>query len=133
MPWGKSTVIEHIIQTIRRSGIKDIHVVVDSARQDLVDTLKDLNVQIHSADGDCEPSMLISLQTGLKNAQPEVNYAMIVLGDQPTITSSLVELIVSRIKKPTNSSLSPFSMDIKVILGWFIVFYGVKFLRSVLL
>jgi len=31
MPWGKSTVIEHIIQTIRRSGIKDIHVVVDSA------------------------------------------------------------------------------------------------------
>jgi len=101
MPWGKSTVIEHIIQTIRRSGIKDIHVVVDSARQDLVDTLKDLNVQIHSADGDCEPSMLISLQTGLKNAQPEVNYAMIVLGDQPTITSSLVELIVSRIKKPT--------------------------------
>ncbi len=109
LPWGKVTVLEHVISVFMQAGIKDILVVIGAEWERMEEVVS--KVPIHSvynrdyANGE----MLLSLQHGLRELlalQPRAQSltTLIGLGDQPQVEEGIVRLICEAYQN-TNSKL----------------------------
>ena len=93
LPWGKSTVIEHVIRTFLNAGIEDVIVVTGGAREQVEGTISQYPVRkIHNTDY-AAGEMLSSIQCALKAMPAETQAALIGLGDQPQVQEKSVRLI----------------------------------------
>jgi molybdenum cofactor cytidylyltransferase len=93
LPWHASTVIEQVVLTLINAEVSPIVVVTGGARADVEKAIQKyavlpvFNPQYQNGE------MLNSLQIGLENLGPEVEAALIVLGDQPKIEERVVRKI----------------------------------------
>src|SRR5512143_1124157 len=85
LPWGESTVIEHVIATFRQAGIEQVLVVTGGARQELQQAIARYPVVVVHNDNYADGEMLSSLQCGLKAMPAEAQAALVGLGDQPQV------------------------------------------------
>lgn len=93
LPWGPSTVIEHVITVFLQTGIEDIVVVTGGAREQVEKVLRSYPVhKIHNSKYE-EGEMLSSLQLGLRVLPNRVQAALIGLGDQPQVQERSVRLV----------------------------------------
>ncbi|NPV76779.1 MAG: nucleotidyltransferase family protein [Anaerolineae bacterium] len=96
MPWGSTTVIGKVIDTLIAAAVNPIVVVVGGSQEGIRRLLTGLPVVIvynpHFANGE----MLESLQTGLKDIPDYVQASLMVLGDQPQILESTVRSVIAR-------------------------------------
>jgi molybdenum cofactor cytidylyltransferase len=93
MPWGKSTVLQTVISTIRSAGITDILVVTGGARRQ-VEALVGTTAQTIYNENYPEGEMLSSIQTALiAKMDDEADAALICLGDQPQVTEGSVRQV----------------------------------------
>lgn len=93
LPWGKSTVIEHVIRTFLNAGIEDVIVVTGGAWEQVEGTISQYPVRkIHNTDY-ADGEMLSSIQCALKAMPAEAQAALIGLGDQPQAQEKSVRLI----------------------------------------
>jgi molybdenum cofactor cytidylyltransferase len=102
LPWGSTTVLGHVIETLFSSGLSDIIVVTGGYRDDVQRAVQGLPARIvHNAEYE-GGEMLSSFQLGLTSLGEEVDAALLVLGDQPQIESWVVHGMVDlyREKKP---------------------------------
>jgi len=98
LPWGKTTVIEHIISVFENAGIDDILVVTGGTHELVEDVLRGCRKHrpIRSVYNKNYASgeMLSSIQCGLVYLQgTSSNAALIGLGDQPQVEDSSVRLL----------------------------------------
>jgi molybdenum cofactor cytidylyltransferase len=77
MPWGNTTVLGGVIQTIQAAGIEDITLVTNSTTALQIANYK---LPITLNDGG---EMLESIQLGLQAQKPSAEATLICLGDQP--------------------------------------------------
>jgi len=89
LPWGKSTVLQTVIQTIHTSGIENVLVITGGARKQVEILVGDsartcFNSDFHQGE------MLSSLQLGLLNIKAEAEAILVCLGDQPQIQERTV-------------------------------------------
>ena len=93
LPWGKSTVIEHVISTFLNAGIQDVIVVTGGARELIENAIGQYPIQkiynSHYAGGE----MLSSMQCALRAMPHQAQATLIGLGDQPQIHERSVRLI----------------------------------------
>jgi molybdenum cofactor cytidylyltransferase len=79
LPWGNTTVLGKVIQTLRDAGVEDIVLVTNSViakevtRYEVRGTLND------------EGEMLESVQIGLQAQKPSAEATLICLGDHPQV------------------------------------------------
>jgi molybdenum cofactor cytidylyltransferase len=108
LPWGKETVIEHIIGIIFEAGLDPIVVVTGKKDSQLDVVLKHAHItQIVNSDYS-NGSMVTSLQKGLAAIQgKETNAMMIFLGDQPTVQKNTIRSIVKTYKKSSAKIVVP--------------------------
>src|SRR6266498_4347978 len=93
LPWGKSTVIEHVISTFLNAGIENVIVVTGGAREQVEGTISQYPVRkIHNAEY-ATGEMLSSIQCALQRIPEQAQAALIGLGDQPQIQENSVRLI----------------------------------------
>jgi len=93
LPWGKSTVIEHVLGTFLNAGIEDVVVVTGGAREQVETLISQYPVRtIHNMDY-AAGEMLTSIQCGLNAMPAEAQAALIGLGDQPQVQEKSVQLI----------------------------------------
>ncbi len=92
LEWKGSTIIAHVAQTLLEGGVERLTVVTGFARDLVEAALAGFPVEFVYNERYANGEMLISLQTGLRALAPEVDAAMIVLGDQPQMLSSTVRL-----------------------------------------
>jgi len=93
LPWGKSTVIEHVISTFLDAGIEDITVVTGGAREQVERAISQYPVRsIHNTDYQAG-EMLSSIQRGLSVMTPQAQATLVGLGDQPQVQKNSVRLI----------------------------------------
>lgn len=93
LPWGKLTVIEHVIATFLDAGIEDIFVVIGGAGEQVKQVIERYPVQqIHNSSYDVE-EMLSSLQRGLRTLPNRVEATLVGLGDQPQVEERTVRLV----------------------------------------
>jgi molybdenum cofactor cytidylyltransferase len=84
MPWGNTTVLGKVIETLQAAGIEDITLVANSATA-LQITIYKLPITLNN-----NGEMLESIQLGLQAQKPTVEATLICLGDQPQVEEGSV-------------------------------------------
>ncbi len=87
LPWGKTTVLGQVVETFASAGAEPIVVVSGAAREQVEGLANELAakfpVRVAFNSQHQSGEMLSSLQAGLAALGPEVESALIGLGDQP--------------------------------------------------
>ncbi len=93
LPYGASTVIEHIVDQALASSLTEVVVVTGHDREEVTKALDGRNVTLtHNAT--YQEGMLSSVRCGLHAARRDCAGVMILLGDQPAICTSLLDELV---------------------------------------
>ena len=107
LPWGKLTVIEHVVATFLNAGVEDILVITGGAREHIEKAINRYPVRkVHNRDyGTGE--MLSSLQYGLRAMPDQTQATLIGLGDQPQIQEGSIRLICEAYQETKSLLLVP--------------------------
>jgi len=124
LPWGKVTVLEHVISVFVQAGIKDILVVVGAERERLEGIASKFPIRSVYNKDYANGEMLSSLQCGLRevlNLQPwmEIRATLIGLGDQPQVQKEIVQSICDTYEN-TNAQLIVPSFQMKRGHPWLV-------------
>jgi len=95
LPWGDTTVIGQVVQTLVQAEVKDILVVTGGYHQEVESALQGLPVRVVYNPRFAEGEMVSSLQTGLANLPEAADAALVVLGDQPKIQARVVSGVIA--------------------------------------
>lgn len=107
LPWGGTTVLGQVIETLRRAGIADVLVVTGGAHEQVEEIAAEANATtIHNEDFESE-EMLASLQCGLRQQKPEVEAALVCLGDQPQVEERSVRSVCEAFRKNKSTLVAP--------------------------
>jgi molybdenum cofactor cytidylyltransferase len=88
LPWGTTTVIGQVVDTVAAAGVEKM-VVVAGGNQDQLDTaLRSRPVEWATNPDYADGEMLKSLQAGLKRLDASVEAVLMVLGDQPQMQAA---------------------------------------------
>jgi len=90
LPFGGKTVIAHIVDQLLASTIDEVYVVTGHQAERISGELSGLRVSIVN-NPDFESGMLSSVRCGLRALPEQCKGVLVALGDQPSITSKLVD------------------------------------------
>jgi len=98
LPWGDTTIIEHVISVFSKAGIHDILVVTGGAREEMEVVVRNCqkNYPVRSVFNKdyLAGDMLSSMQCGLQYLlEKSSEAALIRLGDQPQVQERSVQLL----------------------------------------
>jgi molybdenum cofactor cytidylyltransferase len=96
LPWGKTTVLGHVIRVLKAVGVSDILVVTGAARRAVEGICRSEQVRNIFNPEHGQDQMIVSLKVGLGGMNAATNAALIVLGDQPQIQESSVRLVLNK-------------------------------------
>ncbi len=85
LPWGKLTVIEHVITTFLNAGIEDVIVITGGARELIEKVTAPYQIRRIYNEDYAKGEMLSSLQLGLMAMSDQAQAALVGLGDQPQV------------------------------------------------
>lgn len=99
LPWGKTTVLGQVIETLQRAGLKDILVVTGAERERIEQVVAQYGVR--STHNPTHGEMLSSIQAGLRALQANASAAaaLICLGDQPQVEERSVRAVANRFEE----------------------------------
>lgn len=104
--WGGQPLIRVVAEHVLAASLDQVLVVVGHAQAAVTDALHDLPVQIvhnpHYTEGQST-----SLKTGVAALSSEVTAALVVLGDQPFVTSTIIDTIVTTWRSSQTPIVAP--------------------------
>jgi molybdenum cofactor cytidylyltransferase len=107
LPWGKTTVIEHVVTTFLNAGIEDVIVVTGGAREQVENLVNQYHIRkVHNHDY-ATGEMLSSIQYALGVMPDETRAALIGLGDQPQVQEKSVRLICEEYRESQSRLIVP--------------------------
>ncbi len=99
LPWGRTTVLGQVIDVFTQAGVQEIVIVSGGARQSIEEELaRSVHpIPVHSVyNPDYETGeMLSSIQCGLQSLGALLEAALIGLGDQPQISLTAIQAVLS--------------------------------------
>src|SRR6516165_5946687 len=103
---GEHTVLEHVLENVRRSGVGDIVLVLGHAAETIRKSIdaKNLNIVVNDA---YREGMGSSLRTGVSALPAEIDGAFIVLADQPFVQPSTLRLLMDRYRESNAQIVIP--------------------------
>lgn len=107
LPWGRTTVIEHIVSILKTAEVSPIVLVTGGARAELQDLLRDAGISFAHNPEYTNTQMLETLQIGLREIPAEVSACLIVLGDQPQIEYQIVEKLLREYRRGKGDIVVP--------------------------
>jgi molybdenum cofactor cytidylyltransferase len=93
LPWGRKTVFEHCLEILLRSEAKEVIVVLSDRTGRMAGRLKRRRVELVMNPDDRE-GMASSIRRGIKAVHPGSDGILIALGDQPTLKTRTVNVLV---------------------------------------
>ena len=106
LPFGGKTVIAHIVDQLLASTVNNVHVVVGHQAERISRELSDRQVSIVN-NPNYKSGMLSSVRCGLQSQPEKCRAVMVVLGDQPSITTELIDQMLQSFATTENSILVP--------------------------
>jgi molybdenum cofactor cytidylyltransferase len=101
LPWGKTTVLGKVIETLQSAGVEEIVIVTNS---EIAPQISNYQLPITINDSG---EMLASIQTGLRSQKPSTEAALICLGDQPQIEERSVRSVCEAFQKTKSNLVVP--------------------------
>lgn len=89
LPYGKTSIIGHLVENIRKSDIENIMVVLGGWKEELAKAIKGLSVKC-CFNVNYKSGMLSSVICGLNSLPSTTGAAIIFPGDQPEISPDLI-------------------------------------------
>ncbi len=102
LPWGEVTVLGQVISTYQAAGVRDVLVVTGGAREQVDEIVQQHGGRSVFNEQFAGGGMLSSLQCALRflsQEEPEVEAALIGLGDQPQVQAGAVRRIWEAFEK----------------------------------
>jgi molybdenum cofactor cytidylyltransferase len=96
MPWGETSVIVKVVDSVTEGGVQDICVITGNHHKEIIKALIERQVRTQQNENFANGEMLTSVQVGLQSLSDETEAALVVLGDQPQIKSDVVREIIDR-------------------------------------
>jgi len=93
LPWGKGTVISHVISIFQEAGLDETLVITGGAREQIEHTISHLKVRTVHNNRFKEGEMLSSIQCGLQAINSQTEAVLIGLGDQPQVQAGSVRKV----------------------------------------
>jgi molybdenum cofactor cytidylyltransferase len=106
LPWGGTTVLGKVIETLKAAGMEDLLVVTGGAREQVEAIVRGSAQVVFNAEY-ANSEMLGSIQCGLGAVKPEAQAALICLGDQPQIQVRSVQVILQEHENTGASLIVP--------------------------
>ncbi|MBN1974228.1 MAG: nucleotidyltransferase family protein [Sedimentisphaerales bacterium] len=106
LPFGKSTVISHIVNQLTKSKVEKTYVVVGHQREQVIKELSDKPIGIIQ-NPEYKSGMLSSIRAGIRNIPQEYDAVIIALGDQPSITTELIDKVVQNFSSTDKNIIVP--------------------------
>lgn len=107
LPWGNTTVLGQVIQSIQHAGIQDILVITGAAGEDVKKVATQHGVRATHNDSFESGEMLASIQCGLREQDPQVQGTLVCLGDQPQIEENNVRGVCEAFQKNRSDLVVP--------------------------
>jgi molybdenum cofactor cytidylyltransferase len=98
MPIGGQPLLAHVLGTLRRSRVDEI-VVVLGAYADEIRRQVDFEGARVVLNPDYAAGMSTSIQAGLRALAPTADAAMIVLADQPLVTTATLDMLIGEYRR----------------------------------
>jgi len=106
LPFGSATVIAHVVDQLLNSAIDQVLVVVGHAGDSVAEALSGRAVAVvHNAD--YKFGMLSSVRCGLRALPGQCSAIMVALGDQPAITTGLIDELLQTFARNDKGILTP--------------------------
>ncbi len=106
LPFGGKTVIGHVVDELLRSDIDEAYVVVGHEGNRIAEELSRRPITIVT-NPDYKRGMLSSVRCGLQALPQECEKVLVALGDQPALTSELVNVMVQTFSSTDKQILVP--------------------------
>ena len=106
LPFGGKTVISHIVDQLLASTVGEVHVVVGHQAERIRAELSGRAISIVN-NPNYTSGMLSSVRCGLRNLPEKCRAVMVVLGDQPSITTGLIDQILQSFAATEKNILVP--------------------------
>ncbi len=106
LPFGEKTIIETVLDNVVQSKVEKILVVLGSAREKTEQKIKNYSLKI-AFNPNFRSGMLSSVHAGFQ-ALPEYSQAaLIVLGDQPSISTSVINELIDAYRRTGKGIVLP--------------------------
>jgi molybdenum cofactor cytidylyltransferase len=106
LPFGKKTIIESVIDNVRQSKVKEVLVVLGADREKLERQISHLPVKI-VFNPKYSTGMLSSVHHGFDQLKPKAKAAVVVLGDQPSLSPSTIDHMIDAFKRTQKGIVLP--------------------------
>ncbi len=107
LPFAGKTVVAHIVDQIIGSAVDEVHIVVGHEGRRVARELSDRRVCIVT-NPDFESGMLSSVRCGLAALDQQCRAVLVALGDQPSVTSELIDRMIRSFAETEKQILVPF-------------------------
>lgn len=106
LPFGGKTIIETIVETVVSSKVEKTLVILGSDRKKIEEKIKNYPVEI-VYNRDFRSGMLSSIQCGFKALPEETRAVLVVLGDQPKISTTVINKLIDAYKSSGKGIVLP--------------------------
>jgi molybdenum cofactor cytidylyltransferase len=106
LPFGDKTIIEHVVDNISYSEADKIMLVLGSHREEILNKMTDREV-LTAVNHRYREGMLSSIQAGFRALPRKTSGAVICLGDQPLIPSSVIDVLIEAHQKSKKGIILP--------------------------
>lgn len=106
LPWRGRPVVRQIVEQLLASRVSKVVVVTGGDHDAIVASLEGLSVGVAN-NPHPEHGMLASLRVGLRATPREMEAFMVVLGDQPSLQTSVVDGLIAEWQKDPRCILRP--------------------------
>ena len=106
LPFGGKTVIAHIVDQLLASTVDEVYVVVGHQAERISRELSGRQVSIVK-NPNYKSGMLSSVRCGLQSLPKKCRAVLVVLGDQPSVTTELIDQMLQSFAATEKSILVP--------------------------
>ncbi len=106
LPFGEKTIIETVIDSVVQSKVEKVLVILDSNREKIEEKIKSFPLEI-AVNPNFQSGMLSSVQFGFQALPENTQAVLVVLGDQPAISSAIIDKIIDAYKRTGKGIVLP--------------------------
>lgn len=106
LPFGKKTIIETVVDTVVQSEADVVLVVLGSDAKKIEEKIKDQPLRT-TVNPHFQKGMLSSVQWGFKELSDRVQGVLVCLGDQPSISTLVIDSVVRAYRKTGKGIVVP--------------------------
>ena len=106
LPWGRKTVLEHCFETLLRSKVQEVVIVLSYPNKEIKNLFQGAKVKI-VVNPYPKRGMSTSIRKGLEAIHPRSDGILIALGDQPFLKTRTINALIRAFQQVKNGIIVP--------------------------